>query len=258
MSLIGRSARFHFNSHWSSQSNFWIGITGMLVNNSLTLLGIWAMLFAGKASLIEARDTFFIMNSVLMLAWGVIHVFLGGVANLDTQINQGSLDLAMVTPRSPFLTLSLTSSDLPAWGDVILGGLGLVIFSFHSGFLFFLHSLVMVFFACVSLYSFFLFSGSLAFWFRRTENAHAVLINMCLAFNTYPIFGGSESGSRWAIFLTPILLAGVIPASFLVQPTLELLALEVIGSLVVLFAAKKFFYLGMKRYQSCSILGLQR
>lgn len=230
----------------------------MLVNNSLTLLGIWAMLFAGKAAHAEARDSFFVMNFILMLSWGLIHVFWGGVTNLDSQISQGSLDLAMTTPRSPFFVLSLTSSHLPAWGDVILGALGLSVYTARWGILFFFHGVLITSFAALALYSFFLFIGCLAFWFRRMEAAHSVLLNLCLAFNTYPIFSGAGASLRWGIFVAPLLLVGVVPAAYFSQPTFKGLLIEVAGSILMFLAMRKFFYIGMRKYQSTSILGLQR
>lgn len=258
MRLLLKSALFHFQTHWSNKANFWSGILGMLVNNSLTLLGIWAMLFAGKDGLVEARDSFFVMNFILMLAWGLIHLFLGGIANLDTQISQGGLDLAMTAPRSPFFMLSLTSSQLPAWGDLILGAVGLGIFAVKWGGLFFAHAVFISAFASLALYSFFLFVGCLAFWFRRTEAAHSVLINMCLAFNTYPIFDGAGSGFRWGLFFAPILLVGVVPAAYLRDPSLYVLGIEAVGSILLFLAMRQLFFLGMKKYQSASVLGLQR
>ena len=216
------------------------------------------MLFAGKASLVEARDSFFVMNFILMLAWGLIHVFWGGVTNLDTQINQGSLDLAMTTPRSPFFVLSLTSSHLPAWGDVILGSLGLGIFAFRLGPIFFLHGILITAFATLALYAFFLFVGCLAFWFRRTESAHSVLINLCLAFNTYPIFSGAGAELRWTLFVVPILLIGVVPASYFLHPSWSVLGVEIVGSVLLYLAMRKFFFIGLRKYQSASVLGLQR
>lgn len=258
MKLFFRTIQFHFLSQWSSQTNFWAGVLGMLINNFLVLLGVWAMLFAGKEDLNTARDSFFMMNFVLMLGWGSLHVFLGGITDLDSQINFGALDMAMTSPRSPFVVLSLAKSELPAWGDVLLGGAGLVIFSFQRGFLFFIHSFLISIFAGVALYSFYLLVGSLAFWFRRTETANSLLVNICLAFNTYPIFDGFSGGLHWTIFLLPLLLVGSIPSVFLTQPTVSMFAIEVLGSLGLLILSHQVFYWGLKRYQSASTLNIRR
>lgn len=256
MRLVWLAIRSHISQQWSSQANFWSGVLGMFVNNAMTLLGIWAMLFAGKGALDQARDAFFLMNFVIMLSWGAVHVFLGGITNLDRQINEGSLDLALTTPRNPFLMLSLTSSSLPAWADVLLGALGIFGLSFKFGILFFLNGLLISCFSMLAMYSFYLVVGCLAFWFRRTEAAYSVLVNMFLAFNTYPIF--SDGRFRWAIFVAPALLGGVIPSHYLLQPTWPALAVEVFGSLAFFLFARLLFATGLKRYQSAAGLGLQR
>ena len=216
------------------------------------------MLFAGKSGLDEIRDSFFVMNFILMFSWGIIHGLFGGIASLDEQITMGNLDLAMTTPRSPFFILSLSKSSLPAWGDVLLGVCGMAIYSIRFGWIFLFHSILISSFSILALYGFFLFVGSLAFWFRRTEAAHSVLINMCLAFNTYPIHNGNEGGYRWIVFFSPIMLIGVIPASYVLHPGWKILAIEMAGSIFLFYSMRLFFYFGMKRYQSSSVLGLQR
>jgi ABC-2 type transport system permease protein len=258
MRLLLRSALFHFQTHWSNQAHFWSGVIGMMVNNSLTLLGIWAMLFAGKEALNQERDVFFVMNFLLMAAWGVVHVFLGGIGNLDKQINEGGLDLALTTPRSPFLMLSLTSSSLPAWGDLALGIAGLFAYAIkqHS-FSLFLNGFLIGIFATLTVFSFFLAMGTLAFWFRRTEAAYSVLVNMFLAFNTYPVVNTS-GGMRWVLFLMPALMTGMIPAHYILAPSWAVLAAEAVGSVLLFFLAKALFHLGMRKYQSSSVLGIQR
>jgi ABC-type uncharacterized transport system permease subunit len=257
MRLLFRATYFHFQTHWANRGNFWSGILGMVVNNALTLLGIWAMLFAGKEGLTNERDLFFLMNFVLMTAYGIVHAFLGGIANLDKQINEGGLDLAMATPRSPVLLLSLTASHLPAWGDLAIGLAGLIFFALRSGPLFFFHCFLITSFATLAMFSFLLSVGALSFWFRRTEAAYSMLINMFLAFNTYPMLQ-SGSNLRWMLVLAPALLGGMIPAEYLLAPSLRVFLIEAGGSVIFGLTSWLLFQMGMKRYQSASVLGLQR
>lgn len=252
MNLVMKAFLGHLDSQWSSPTNFWSGIIGMLINNYLTLLGIWAMLFAGKPDLDPTRDFFYVMNFILMLAWGFIHIFLGGITALDEIITEGALDQTLTAPRSPFFILSLTRSDLPAWGDLILGFMGLVFFSLQKGFLFFGQSLLLTLFAGISLYAIFLFIGCMAFWFRRTDAIHSVLLNVCLAFNTYPLVD-TGAGFRWSIFIIPLFFIGVLPARCVLAPTWFELIWEVCGSLIFFFAIRMFFKLSLKRYQSSSV-----
>lgn len=258
MGLLFKAAKFHILTHWSNQAHFWSGVLGMLVNNLMTLLGIWAMLFAGKAELNPDRDLFFVMNFILMAAWGVVHVFLGGVGAVEQQINEGGLDLALTTPRSPYLMLSITRSSVPAWGDLALGILGLAVYAVkHASPALFLQGLLIAVFATITVYSFFLAMGTLAFWFRRTEAAYSMLVNMFLAFNTYPLIG-TGGGFRWVMFLLPALMAGMIPAHYVLAPSWPVLLAEAGGSVLSYVFAIACFRLGMRKYQSASLLGVQR
>ena len=257
MKLLLRAAAYHWETHWSNPANFWSGVLGMIVNNVLTLLGIWAMLFAGKEALNDERDFFFLMNFIVMISYGFVHVFLGGISDLDKQINGGGLDLALTSPRSPFVLLSLTSSHLPAFGDLLMGILGVMMLGIRGGWLMLANGVVMAFCAIVVMYSFLLIVGSMAFWFRRTEAIYSVMINMFLAFNTYPVVN-TAGGVRWVLFLLPVLMAGMIPAYYVLNPSWEVLAAEVGGSLLFAAFAKGVFYWGMRRYQSAAGLGLVR
>lgn len=256
MRLLWKSILFHVETQWSSQSNFWSGIIGMIVNNALALTGIWAMLFAGRSEWNETRDLFLMMNFTLMIGWGIVHVFLGGITNLDSQINRGSLDLALTAPRHPFFLLSLTRSYLPAWGDILMGGLGIGYFLLQKGILSFLVGFSLCAFATIAMYSFFLLIGCQAFWFRRTDAGRSVLLNICLALNSYPIF--DERGPRWVIMLTALFLVGVIPAQYFSHSSWQLLTIEIVGSICFFVVASLVFNLGLRRYQSVSVIDYQR
>lgn len=56
---------------------------------------------------------------------------------MDQMISDGGLDLALMTPRNPFLILSIAKSSLPAWGDLLIGLWGILFFSVKLGWLFF-------------------------------------------------------------------------------------------------------------------------
>lgn len=252
MRLLIKSIQFHFLSYWSTPLNFWSGVIGMLVNNILTLLGVWAMLFAGKSQLDSSRDLFLITNFVMMTAWGLVHIFLGGVRSLDQQIQRGSLDLILTTPRSLFLMSAITASSLPAWADLILGIFGLFALSLNYGGFFLFHSFYMIILATLALFSLFILIGALTFWMNRTESLIDVLVNIILVFNTYPIFQNNFENKLF-IFVIPILLAGVIPAQLIIAPSIKIFLLEFCGSFLLYFFCTSVFKLGLKKYQSSSL-----
>ncbi len=86
----------------------------------------------------------------------------------------------------------------------------------------------------------------------------ALLIHTILAFNTYPLLSLRSDQFRWALWLTPITLVGVIPADFLMQPDLKLLTIEIVGLIGLILFSIAMFRQGLKRYQSTPALSLQR
>jgi len=256
--LIRLAIAAHLRTQWSSQFNFWSGVLGMLVNNFMILMGVWAMLFAGKEQFTQERNNFFIMNFILMFSWGVLHVFLGGITNLDQQIHKGFLDISLTHPRSPLLSLALTQSYLPAWGDIILGGVGLAVFSYQLGWVFFFGAFIMVLCSFVALFSIYILIGSLAFWFRRTETAYSMLVNMFLAFNTYPVIEGSVLNLRWTIFIVPLLLVGAIPSNYLQKPSLQIFLIETLGAFFLGWISYFVFRRGLLRYKSTAGIQFER
>jgi ABC-2 type transport system permease protein len=249
MKLLWIAFLAHFNSHRSTATNFWSGIVGMVVNNILVLVGIWAMLFAGKEHAQTQGRFFLLVNFFIMTLWGVIHVFMGGLRELPNLIHNGGLDIHLLSPRAKWLSVSVTASDLPAWGDIIVGALGLAYFSFQSGFVFFANVLLFLMISMLGLTCFFLTLGALSFWFRRSDSLNNCLIHMLLGINTYPIVDRQQNFKLF-LFLFPGLTLGIIPATFLQEPSMETFAWQVFGCLLLFLTSKLLFKFGLKRYQS--------
>ncbi len=245
------SARAHFGAHWSSPSHFWSGFLGMFVNNCIALGTIWAMLFAGRPELTEQSHAYACTALVNMAGWGVIHLFLGGWIDLGNQIESGSLDSALMTPRSPLTMTSLTQSYLPAWGDLIMGVVGLGALAFlRYGLIFLLHSVLMIALAALAFGGIFLAIGSLAFWARRNDRLSNTLVMMILSFNSYPIFDSIGDPLKWMILLAPLTAVGVIPSRFLLHPTWSSLGAEIVAASGMAWFGVFLFKRGLRRYQS--------
>ncbi len=245
-------------AHWSTPAHFWAGVIGMFVNNFLALFGVWAMLFAGKPELAVQCDAYLVLNLLTMLTFGLLHVFLGGLTELDKQVVDGGLDSVLVSSRNPLLMMSITQSHLPSWGDVLMGGVGLVILGVRGGFVFSFELLLMVICSFIGFACVFTLLGCVPFWFSRPERLNPVLINVVLAFNTYPALLDYPNRFRWFLVLGPVAVVGLIPTEFLSHPSLSVLALEVLGVVMVVSLTLVLFSLGLKRYQSTPMISLRR
>jgi ABC-type uncharacterized transport system permease subunit len=223
----------------------------MLVNNAIALGTIWAMLFAGRPELSEQSSAYACMTLVNMTAWGFLHIFLGGWIELGAQIDGGGLDTALMTPRSPLAMTSITQSYIPAWGDLVMGIVGLLVLAVTKhGPLFFLHGLLMSALAALALGGLFITIGSLGFWARRNERLTNTLVMMVISVNSYPVFDSLGDPLKWLLLFAPVTVVGVIPARFLIHPDLATLAAETAGAIVLFGLARSLFRRGLRRYQS--------
>lgn len=257
MKLLWLAFLAHFNSHRSTATNFWSGIIGMIVNNILVLVGVWAMLFAGKEHASTQGRFFLLVNFIIMILWGVFHIFMGGLRELPALIHNGGLDIHLLSPRPQWISVSITASDLPAWGDVFVGALGLAYFSIQGGFFFFAYLLLNLLISLFALIFFFLALGSLSFWFRRSEILNNCLVQMMLAINTYPIVDRQQNFKLF-LFLFPSLTLGILPATLLEAPSMTTFAWQGLGCLILFMASWFLFKFGLKRYQSSPIFTSSR
>lgn len=98
--------------------------------------------------------------------------------------------------------------------------------------------------------------GCLAFWLRRTDTINSVLLNICVAFNAYPLVDLGSS-FRWSILIIPLFFISVIPAHYVLNPNLKVFLVEGIGSLLLYGCAYAIFKFGLKKYQSSSAIALK-
>ncbi len=241
--------RAHFLAQYSTPANFWSGVLGMIINNVLVLLGLWAMLFANREGVGEEQDYFLTVNFLIMLAFGVLHALLGGLGDLAAQINEGQLDLVLVQPRDALIQLALSRSEITAWGDIFLGLLGLGVLSWQKGWLFCFHVSLM---ACCALAAFVFLHvliGALAFWLRRTEIISNVAINVIMGLNFYPVFDRFR-GWKYVMFFLPMTMVGVIPTHFILHPNVNLIFIELASLMLFAILAKLVFRWGLRHYQS--------
>ena len=255
--LLLLAFKCHWRAHRSTSINFWSGIIGMIINNVLLLLGIWAMLFAGKDHLNSQKIYFFTINFVLMFAWGIFHILFGGLALLANLIHTGGLDRHMLSGRPIWLSVATLRSDLACWGDIVIATCGFAVLFYYHGWLFAFGTILMLAMATLALMFTYVAIGTLGFWISRSGELNNVLINAFLAINSYPVLD-PKSNHKVFMFLIPALAAGMIPGEFLntlLTPlayplVLKWIAYEGLGTAVIGAIAFALFHWGLKHYQS--------
>lgn len=235
---------------------FGVQILVMLGNDSLWLLFWWS--YFQRFPLVNGwqQTDIVVIWAVSALGVGLGSAIFGNTPKMAQIIMTGGLDAYLGMPRSALLHLCIAATDPSAWGDVLFA-LGAYILLLHPGLLNLLIFLVSAMAGALIFVAFMVIVGSLAFFLGNTDGLTQQLLNALITFSSYPmnLFSG---GVR-------ILLFTVIPAGFISFVPLQMLhhfTWPLLGALfgftlLILLCAVGIFHLGLKRYESGNLLGMQ-
>lgn len=196
----------------------------------------------------------------IMLLWGLAastfglsSILFAKAFSLSELIINGKLDSFLVQPKNVLLCVITSATSTSAIGDLLYGLILLCAFSFSVRRL--LLFLLFTVTGTVITTAFAVLTGSLSFWFVRSDVLGSNLVNSMINFSTYPdgIFRG------WAKFLLyqiiPVGMAVYRPVHIMISFDWGML-LTVLGYAALLAAAAVFvFYRGLKRYSSSNLMG---
>lgn len=236
--------------------SFWVQILTMTANDGLWLFFWWS--YFRQYPLVHGWQStdIIVIWAVAACGYGISMGFFGNASKLATLIMNGGLDAYLGMPRYVLLHACVSASDPTAWGDILFA---------MGAFLLFLHPdlLHVGAFVLLALLGAFIFTafivifGSLAFFLGNTEGLAQQLLGTLVTFSTYPmsLFRG----------VVRLLLFTVIPAGFISFVPLQLLhqfSWLLLGAMVgftmlIVSAAVGVFELGLRRYESGNLLGMQ-
>ena len=235
---------------------FVVQIITMIANDSLWLFFWWT--YFRQFPLVHGWQStnIVVIWAVAACGFGIGMAVFGNAPRLAALIMNGGLDAYLGMPRNVLLHACITSSDPTAWGDITfaIGAFVLLLHPdlWHVG-LFVLLSLL----GALILVAFLVIFGSLAFFLGNTEGLTQQLLGALITFSTYPmnIFNG----------VVRLLLFTIIPAGFISFVPLQLLQQfnwlllgGMIGfTLLIVGVAVGVFELGLRRYESGNLLGMQ-
>ena len=160
----------------------------------------------------------------------------------------------MLFPKNILLHLFSSRLSVAPIGDLIFGILIFIILG-EDIITFFLWSLLAITGAII-ITLFNIFVGSLTFWFGNAENFSGILSEAMITFSLYPnnVYKG----------VVKIVLLTIIPATYLGQIPLKILGghgkfeflILLIFVLLLSFLSVKFFYWGLKKYESGNLLNI--
>jgi viologen exporter family transport system permease protein len=236
--------------------SFWTQIFVMLGNDCLWLLFWWS--FFQQFPLVNGwqQTDVVVLWSVSALGIGLSNALFGNASKLAALIMNGGLDAYLGMPRYVLLHMCISATDPSGWGDALFGVGAYILFLHPSPFNLLLFVLlgimVMLIFS-----AFVIVFGTLAFFLGNTDGLTQQMVGALVTFSTYPmnIFNG----------VLRVILFTIIPAGFISFVPLQLLhqftwsmAGAMLGfTLLSLLGAAGFFQLGLKRYESGNLMGMQ-
>lgn len=252
--LIGLYFKVNLASALEYRSSFLMQVFGMALSNG-TFVFFWWIAFAqigGRIGGYDFNDVMFIW-ALTSTAFGVAHILFANMNRLTRLIISGELDTFLLQPKDILVSLLCSKTSLSAWGDFLYGFILIALTQGNSVmvWLMFLLGVVtgglLITAICVTAHTFTFYLGDAS-----------LIGNMALEFVTnfciYP-----EGIYRGFI---RVLMLSVIPTSFIVHIPLKLarsfnpllLVVLLTVSFFYCFLAYKFFYRGLKRYESGNLL----
>ena len=235
---------------------FFVQVAAMAANDSLWLFFWWT--YFHQFPLVHGwRSTdIVILWSVTACGFGLSVGIFGNARQLSALIIKGGLDAYLGMPRYVLLHVCIAATDPTAWGDVLFG-VGAFVAFLHPNALHLGLFLVLTLFVCIIFTDFAILLGSLAFFLGNTEGLMQQMFGELISFSTYPmdIFQGAI---RLLLFtIIPAGFISFVPLQLLHQFTWPLLGALTGFTLVFTSIAVATFHLGLRRYESGNLMGMQ-
>ncbi|GAC1377978.1 MAG: hypothetical protein NVSMB33_00970 [Ktedonobacteraceae bacterium] len=254
--FVGAYAIANVQAAMEYRVSFWVQIVIMVANDSLWLFFWWT--YFHQFPLVHGwqNNDVVVIWATAAFSYGISVGFFGNAPKIATLIINGGLDAYLGMPRYVLLHVCISASDPTAWGDIIFAVGAYLLFlhpdPLHVG----LFVLLALMGSCIFT-SFAIICSSLAFFLGNTEGLTQQLMGILITFSTYPlnIFSGTV---RLLLFtIVPAGFISFVPLQLLHQFTLPLLSAMAGFTTLIVFVAVGVFELGLRRYESGNLLGMQ-
>ncbi|HEY9776536.1 MAG TPA: ABC-2 family transporter protein [Planktothrix sp.] len=256
LSLAFAYVRLNFRAHLEYRGAFISQVAAMIINDTFWVI-FWTLFFSRFPVLRgwDVKDVLTIWG-IAASGFGIAAAICGNAMALPTLVVRGQLDAWMLYPRALLPHMILGRMIPSAVGDALFGYVVYVAFV-HPDWQHFLLFVLFSTSAAVLFVGFFIFSGSLSFFMGNAENVAEQWRNSLVTFSTYPstLFDGAVK----------VLLYTLVPAGFVTYLPVKALhsmawqdsLFALAGSAAILFAGCAFFYAGLRRYESGSLMELR-
>ncbi|MGZ3622814.1 MAG: ABC transporter permease [Ktedonobacteraceae bacterium] len=254
--FIGSYVVANLQAAMEYRAAFIVQILTMVANDGLWLFFWWTYFRTFPLVNGWQSSNIIVIWAVSACGFGIGMAMFGNTPKLAALIMNGGLDAYLGMPRNVLLHVCITASDPSAWGDIVFA-VGAFVLLLRPDLLHFALFLFLSMLSAIIFVSFLIIFGSLAFFLGNTEGLSQQMLGALVTFSTYPmnIFNGIVR-----VFLFTVIPAGFI--SFVPLQILQHFSWALFAGMIgftILFAgiAISMFQLGLRRYESGNLLGMQ-
>lgn len=254
--LIGVYLLANVQAALEYRAAFWVQIVAMLANDCLWLFFWWSYFHAFPLTHGWQSTDIVVLWAVTACGFGLSVAVFGNARKLAALIMNGGLDAYLGMPRYVLLHVCIAATDPTAWGDILfaVGSFVLLVRPDPGQIVLFI---VLVPLISLVFTSFMVLLCSLAFFVGNTEGLAQQMFGALVSFSTYPM-GIFNNIVRLLLFtIVPAGFVSFIPLQLLHQFTFPWLGAMLGGTVLIVGVAVGVFQLGLKRYESGSLLGMQ-
>jgi ABC-2 type transport system permease protein len=254
--FIGSYAVANIQAAMEYRISFIMQILAMAANDSFWLYFWWTYFHQYPLAHGWQVTDIVVIWAVSACGYGISVGFFGNAIKLAALIMNGGLDAYLGMPRNVLLHVCISASDPTAWGDILFAVGAFILFLRPNPLQFGLF-LLLALLASLVFTSFIVILCSLAFFMGNTESMATQLLGALIIFSTYPmnLFNGAV---RLVLFtVLPAGFISFVPLELLRQFTLPLLFGMIGFTALILTVAVGIFQLGLRRYESGNLMGMQ-
>jgi ABC-2 type transport system permease protein len=254
--FIGAYTVANIQAAMEYRTAFAMQVLTMAANDSLWLFFWWTYFHQFPLANGWQGTDIVILWAVAACGFGISVGVFGNARQLAALIMNGGLDAYLGMPRYALLHVCVAATDPTAFGDILfsVGAFLLLVRPdvLHIGLFVLLALLVSFIFTAFTV-----ILCSLAFFLGNTEGLSQQMLGALISFSTYPmdIFHGVV---RLLLFtIVPAGFISFIPLQLLRGFTWPLMGIMVGSTLLIVASAVGVFELGLRRYESGNLLGMQ-
>ncbi|MCH9610405.1 MAG: hypothetical protein S4CHLAM81_12920 [Chlamydiales bacterium] len=231
--------------------SFWVKVLLIFVKQGLYVV-TWAFFFDryisvngwGFAEMLS-------MYGMVSMSIGIVETFFYGVRDLPLLIETHQLDNYMTQPRNVLLNVILAKGDVTAAAEAIYGMILILISGYLSSPIWILLLLPLV---SIGIFSLYLYLSSIAFFLQNSQSFVRELYSNANIVATHPNSAYRGFFKVLTLTLLPTAYLSFFPVEFLRTHAWHYLGISYLGVLIFLGVAIAFFYQGLGRYESSSMI----